>query len=56
LTTFLFANDQVNITASEDPLSKLLHPLPKTALTYNLTFSTVKTKILALKGKESIKT
>jgi hypothetical protein len=39
------------MTASEDSLQKLLHQLSKTAPTYNLIISTVKTKTLALKGK-----
>jgi hypothetical protein len=55
LTTLLFADDQVIMTASEGNLQKLLYQLFKTASTYNLTISTAKTKILALKGNELIK-
>jgi hypothetical protein len=55
LTTFLFGDDQVIMTASENSLQKLLQQLCKTASTYNLTTSAAKTKILALKGKEEIK-
>jgi hypothetical protein len=51
LTTFLFADDEVIMSASEDSLQKLLHQLSKTVFTYNLAMSTDKTKILALKGK-----
>jgi hypothetical protein len=51
LTTHLSADDQVIITLSKDSLKKLLHQVPKTALTYNLAISTVKTKIFPLKDK-----
>jgi hypothetical protein len=53
--TILFADDQVIMTASENSLQKLLYQLFKTASQYNLTTSTAKTKILALKGKELIR-
>jgi hypothetical protein len=43
------------MTASEDSLQKLIYQLSKTASAYNLTISTAKTKILAVKGKELIK-
>jgi hypothetical protein len=41
--------------ASEVSLQQLLYSLPKTASAYNLTVSTAKTKISALKGKELIR-
>jgi hypothetical protein len=43
------------MTASEDSLQKLLYELSKAASAYNLTISTAKIKILALKGKELIR-
>jgi hypothetical protein len=43
------------MTASEDSLQKLICHLSKAVSAYNLTISTAKTKILALKGKESIR-
>jgi hypothetical protein len=51
LATILFADDQVIVTVSEDSLQKLIYQLSKTASAYNVTISTAKTKILALKGK-----
>jgi hypothetical protein len=55
LTTLHFA-DEVIITAPEDSAKKkTMLQLHKTALTYNLAISTIKTKTPALKGKELIK-
>jgi hypothetical protein len=51
LTTIPFADDQVIMTASGDFLQKQTYQLSKTDSSYNLTISTAKTKILALKGK-----
>jgi beta-xylosidase len=51
LTTILFADDQVIMTASEDSLQILLYQLSITASAYNQTVSITKTKILALRGK-----
>jgi hypothetical protein len=42
------------MTASEDFLQNQIYQLSKTASAYNLTISTTKTKILALKGEELI--
>jgi hypothetical protein len=56
LTTLLFADDQVILTASEDSIQKSLHHLSVLASKYNLPIFTSKTKILAMKGKELIRT
>jgi hypothetical protein len=50
MTTIFCADDQVIITASEYSLQRL-HYLYKISSAYNLTISTAKAKVLAVKGK-----
>jgi len=51
LKTLLFTDDQVIIQDSEDKLQKSVYILNQTGKDYNLKISTVKTKIMAFKGK-----
>jgi hypothetical protein len=51
LLTSLFTDDQVILIASEDSVQKSLHQLSDVTTKYNLTTSTQKSGILAMKGK-----
>jgi uncharacterized protein with PIN domain len=55
LTTLLFADDQVILTASQNCLQKSLYQLYDVASKYNMIISTTKTKILPRRRKELIR-
>jgi hypothetical protein len=54
LTTILFADDQVIMTASKDFLQKLVYQLSKIALAYNVTISTAKARISTLEYSSTL--
>ena len=55
INTLLFADDQVIIQDTEDKLQKSVYILHQLSKDYNLKISTNKTKIMALKGKHSVR-
>jgi hypothetical protein len=55
LNTILFADDQVVIANSEDNLQRGLHALYQTVQTFGMKISYQKTKIMAFKGTEPIR-
>jgi hypothetical protein len=55
LNTILFADDQVVIANSEDNLQRGLHALYQTVQTFGTKISYQKTKIMAFKGTEPIR-
>jgi hypothetical protein len=55
LNTILFADEQVVISNSEDNLQRGLRALHQTAQTFGMEISHQKTKIMAVKGTEPIR-
>jgi len=55
LNTLLFADDQVIIQDSEDKLQKSVYILNQMRKDHNLKISMGKTKIMAFKGKHSVR-
>jgi hypothetical protein len=55
LNTILFADEQVVISNSEDNLQRGLHALHQTVQTFGMAISHQKTKIMAFKGTEPIR-
>jgi hypothetical protein len=55
LNTILFADDQVVIANSEDNLQRVFHALHQTVRTFGVKISHQKTKIMAFKGTEPIR-
>jgi len=56
LSTLLFADDQVVIADTEDNLQKAAHKLNRTITEYGLTISVQKTKSMAFKGRDPVRT
>src|SRR5215469_7400621 len=56
LSTLLFADDQVLIADTEDNLQKAAHKLNRLITEYGLTISIQKTKSMAFKGRDPIRT
>jgi hypothetical protein len=56
LSTLLFSEDQVVITDTEDNLQKAAHKLNHIIAGYGLTVSVLKTKSIAVKGREQVRT
>ena len=52
----LFADDQVVIADTEDNLQKAAHKLNRTITEYGLTISVQKTKSMAFKGRDPVRT
>ena len=52
----LFADDQVIITATEDSLQKAAHKLNQIITEYGLTISVQKSKSMAFKGRDPVRT
>jgi len=52
----LFADDQVIIQDTEDNLQKAVHKLDQLITEYGLTISVEKTKSLAFKGRDPVRT
>jgi len=52
----LFADDQVIIADTEDKLQKAAHKLNQIITEYGLTISVQKTKSMALKGRDPVRT
>jgi len=52
----LFADDQVIIAYTEDKLQKAAHKLNQIITEYGLTISVQKTKSMALKGRDPVRT
>jgi transcription initiation factor TFIIIB Brf1 subunit/transcription initiation factor TFIIB len=55
LLTLLFADNQVTISNTEDNLQKAVHKLDQITTEYGLTTSVKKTKSMALKGRDPIR-
>ena len=55
LNTLLFADDQVIIQDTEDKLQKSVYILNQLSKEYNLKISTDKTKVMAFKGKQLLR-
>ena len=55
LNTLLFTDDQVIIQDSEDKLQKSVYILNQMSKDYNLKISMDKTKVMAFKGKHSVR-
>jgi hypothetical protein len=55
LNTLLFADDQEIIQDSEDKLQKFVYIINQMSKDYNLKISTDKTKVMAFKGKHSMR-
>jgi len=56
LSTLLFADDQVIIADTEDSLQKAAHKLNQILTEYGLTISVQKTKSMAFKGRDPVRT
>jgi len=56
LSTLLFADDQVIIVDAEDNVQKAAHKLNQTVTEYGLTISAQKTKLMAFKGRDPVRT
>jgi hypothetical protein len=56
LSTLLFADDQVIIADTEDNLQKAAHKLNRLITEYGLTISVQKTKSMAFKGRDPVRT
>jgi len=56
LSTLLFADDQVIITDREDNLQRAAHKLNKIITEYGLTISVQKTKSMAFRGRDPVRT
>ena len=56
LSTLLFANNQVIIADTEDSLQKTLRKLSQIITEYGLTISVQKTKSMAFKGRDPVRT
>ena len=56
LSTLLFADDQVVIADMEDNLQKAAHKLDQIITEYGLTISVQKTKSMAFKGRDPVRT
>jgi hypothetical protein len=56
LSTLLFADDQVIIAGTEDNLQKAAHKLHRLVTEYGLTISVQKTKSMAFKGRDPVRT
>jgi len=56
LSTLLFADDQVTIADTQDNLQKAAHKLIQIITEYGLTISVQKTKLMAFKGRDPIRT
>ena len=52
----LFANDQIIIADTEDNLQKAAHKLNQIITEYGLTISVQKTKTMAFKGRDTVRT
>jgi hypothetical protein len=55
INTLHFADDQVILANSEDNLKKAIHTLNVISKDYNMRISIDKTKVLALRGKDTIR-
>lgn len=55
IKTLLFADDQVVFAKSEDELQRLMFSLEKHTEDYELKISTEKTKVMAFKGREAVR-
>lgn len=55
LNTLLYADDQIIIQETEDNLQRAVYRLSQNAIFYNLTISANKTKIMAFKGKNPVR-
>ena len=56
LPTLLFTDDQVIIADTEDNLLKAVHKLIQIITKYGLTISAQKTKLMAFKGRDPVRT
>ena len=56
LSTLLFVDNQVTIADTEDNLQKAAYKLNKIITEYGLTISVQKTKLVAFKGRDPVKT
>jgi len=56
LSKLLFADDQVTIADTEDNLQKAGHKLNQIIIEYDLTISVQKTKSMAFKGRDPVRT
>jgi len=56
LSTLLLADDQVTIADTEDNLQKAVHTLNQIITEYGLTISVQKTKRMAFKGRDPVRT
>jgi transcription initiation factor TFIIIB Brf1 subunit/transcription initiation factor TFIIB len=56
LSALLFAEDQVIIADTEDNLQKAAHKLNQIITEYGLTISVQKTKTMAFKGRDTVRT
>jgi transcription initiation factor TFIIIB Brf1 subunit/transcription initiation factor TFIIB len=56
LSALLFADDQVIIADTEDKLQKAAHKLNRLITEYGLTISVQKTKSMAFKGRDPVRT
>jgi uncharacterized protein (DUF1330 family) len=56
LSTLLFADNQIIIADTEDNLQRAAHKLHKLITEYGLTISVRKTKSMAFKGRDPVRT
>jgi hypothetical protein len=56
LSTLLFADDQVIIADTDDNLQKVVHKLNRLITESGLTISVQKTKSMAFKGRDPVRT
>ena len=56
MSTLLFADDQVIIADTEDNLQKAAHKLNQIITEYGLAISVQKTKSMAFKGRDPVRT
>jgi hypothetical protein len=56
LSSLLFADDQIIIADTEDNLQKAAHKLNRLITEYGLTISVQKTKSMAFKGRDPVRT